>query len=170
MPFDPYAFDRKTLAGRRLLPDTTPLADTLADMPQRARKALCDGLRDAVEGALDAWERTSPGVKREPLPFLVQHVGQPHFNAVDLRWQTLDGWHQLMGLELRLTVQVLEALVAEDRPVYREMLAEQYTRVGQLYCEMKRRANEWVAQAQLAWELRLLRYRASPVVCPLVYE
>ena len=75
-----------------------------------------------------------------------------------------------MGLELRLTVQVLEALVGEDKPIYHQMLAEQYTRVGQLYREMERRAGAWMALAQLTWELKLLRYRASPAVGPLVYE
>ncbi len=169
MLFDPYAFDRKTSARRLLLPGATPEDAALLEVPLEARKVLCPGLCDAVEGALDAWERTPPGVKREPPAFLVQHVGRPQFDEAMLRRQPLENWHQLMGLELRLTVEVLEALIGEDKPIYHEMLAEQYIRVGQLYREMGRRAGEGVAQATLAWELRLLRYRAS-AVAPLVYE
>ncbi|HLV97247.1 MAG TPA: hypothetical protein VKT82_01100, partial [Ktedonobacterales bacterium] len=48
--------------------------------------------------------------------------------------------------------------------------AEQCARVGQLYAEMERRAGGWVAWALLHWELRLLRYRASSVLAPLIYD
>jgi hypothetical protein len=55
-----------------------------------------------------------------------------------------------------------------DEPIYRARLAEQCGRIGQLYSELKRRAGGWVAEARMHWELRLLRYRASPVLAPLI--
>jgi hypothetical protein len=125
---------------------------------------LRQGLLEAAEGALDLWEQTPPGARREPLPFPVRHAGQPYFHPDHLREQTLAGWHRLMGIELRLAVQALEALIQQDEARYRAYLAEQCVRVGQLYDELKRRAGAWVAQALVRGELRLLRYRASPVV------
>jgi hypothetical protein len=53
-------------------------------------------------------------------------------------------------------------------PRFEASLAEECSRVGQLYHEMERRAGAWVAL--LRWELRLLRYRISPVVASLVYQ
>ena len=50
------------------------------------------------------------------------------------------------------------------------MLAEQCARVGQLYSELKRRAGVGVALALLRGELRMLRYRASPVLASLIYD
>jgi hypothetical protein len=75
-----------------------------------------------------------------------------------------------MGIELRLAAQALEALIQADAAVYRTLLAEECGRVGQLYSELARRAGEWVALALMRWELRLLRYRASPVTAGLVYD
>ena len=50
------------------------------------------------------------------------------------------------------------------------MLAEQCARVGQLYSELKRRAGVGVALALLRGELRMLRYRASSALAPLIYD
>jgi hypothetical protein len=72
----------------------------------------------------------------------------------------LSDWHRFTGLELRLAVEALEALLQEDQPIYRQMLAEECERVGQLFSEMQRRANGWIAKALLAWELKLLHYRS----------
>jgi hypothetical protein len=108
-------------------------------------------------------------VQCEPLPFPVRHVGQPYFHPDHLREQTLAGWHRMMGIELRLAAQALEALIQEDEAHYHEYLAEQCVRVGQLYDELKRRAGARVAQALVRGELRLLRYRASPTLAPLIY-
>ena len=170
MVFDPYGYDLNRPSQPALPPADALLVGALLGVPQEARSLLLDGLRNAVEGALDAWERTPPGVRREPPVFTVQHAGQPRFNPADLRHLTLEDWHRVTGLELRLTVEALEALLQDDQPIYREMLAEQCERVCQLFGEMHRRANEWIAQALLKWELKLLRYRASPAVAPLVYN
>ena len=72
------------------------------------------------------------GVQREPPSFPVQHAGKRRFNPDDLRQQTLAGWHRLAGIELRLAAQALEALALMDAPIYREKLAEQCARMGQL--------------------------------------
>lgn len=164
MLFDPYAYDLTTSVGQ------TPLPDPLLEAPADAQAALWQGLLEAVEGALDLWERLPAGHHSAPI-FPVQHAGKLRFPPESLRAQTLAGWHRLVGIELRLAAQALEALLQAGEPaVYRAVLAEQCARVGQLYAELKRRAGAWVALALLRWELRLLRYRASPVVGPLVYD
>ncbi len=167
MFFDPYRYD---LAHLPQSPADPLAARALLAVPQEARAWLWHGLREAVEGTLALWERTAPGVQH-PLPvFTLHHTGQPRFNEADLRRQPLENWHRLLGVELRLAAQTLEALIlTNDAATYAPRLAEQCARVGQLYAEMYRRANEWVATALLKWELKLLRYRASPIVGPLVY-
>lgn len=169
MLFDPYAYDLATSAPGPL-PGAALAAEALLEVPDEARATLWQGLMDAVGGALDLWEQLPSGVQREPPPFPVQHAGKRRFNPDDLRQQTLAGWHRLAGIELRLAAQALEALALMDAPVYREKLAEQCARMGQLYDELKRRAGEWVALALLRWELRLLRYRASPTLASLIYD
>ena len=100
----------------------------------------------------------------------MQHAGRPQFDPAALREQTLAGWHRLMGIELRLAAQALEALVQRDEARYREKLVEQCARVGQLYSELKRRAGVGVALCIARGELRMLRYHASPVLAPLIYD
>jgi hypothetical protein len=170
MVFNPYAYDLAVARRQPPLPDEALVARVLPQMHPDARRILWRGLVAAAEGALTLWEQSPPGMKREPPPFLVQHVGKPYFNEADLRQQTLDGWHCLMGLELRLAAEALDALILVDADEYRPLLAEECVRVGQLYAEMKRRANEWVAQALLAWELHLLRYRGSSTLLALIYR
>ena len=138
-------------------------------MPEEARALLWHGLRETAEGALDLWEQMPPGVQRAPLPLPVQHVGKPRFDPNHLRAQTLAGWHRLLGIELRLAAQALEALLLGDVS-YQAMLAEQCARVGQLYSELKRRAGMSVALAMLRGDLRLLRYRDSSALAGLVYD
>jgi hypothetical protein len=170
MSFDPYAYGLSHLiipppAGR-----PTRAAEPLLAVPEAARRWLWRGLLEAVDGALDLWERTPPG-QRQPSPFSVQHAGAPAFDPAALRQQTLAGWHRLVGIELRLAAQRLEALLVTAEPeVQWALLAEQCARVGQLYAELLRRTQAWVAEALLRWELRLLRYRASPVLAPLIYD
>ncbi len=62
------------------------------------------------------------------------------------------------------------ALIHEDKPTYRDMLGEQCARIGQLYSELKRRAGQDIALAILRGELRLLRYRNSIILSPLIYN
>jgi hypothetical protein len=166
MVFDPYGYDLNHLPPSPL---DALAASALLDVPQEARDMLWHGLRAAVEGTLTLWEQTLPGVQHALPVFSLQHTGQPRFNPDDLRQQSLENWHRLTGVELRIGVYALEALLLAGQPEQHERLAEQCARVGQLYREMERRANEWVAKALLKWELKLLRYRASPTVGPLVY-
>jgi hypothetical protein len=144
----------------------------LLAVPLEVRSLLWRGLREAASGALDVWERT-PGHSGAPPALAVQHAGKPQFQTSMLRAQTLANWHRLMGLELRLAVEALERLtVAAAAHVARAWarLAEQCARVGQLYSELKRRAGAVTAQAIVRWELRLLRYRSSPVLASLIYD
>ena len=164
MLFDPYAYDLTTSANR------PPLPDALLDVPHDARAVLWHGLTQAVAGAVEVWERTPPGHQGAPSPFAVQHTGKRRFSPAALRRQTLAGWHRVVGIELRLAVEALEALALAESAVQRDRLAEQCARVGQLYTEMERRAGAWVALTLVRWELRLLCYRASPVVASLVYN
>jgi hypothetical protein len=171
MSFDPYAYD----LAHPITPPPPPAggqalaAKSLLAVPEAARRWLWRGLLEAVDGALDLWERTPPG-QRQPSPFSVQHAGAPSFDPAALRQQTLSDWHRLVGIELRLAAQLLEALLANAEPEeYWARLAEQCARVGQLYAELLRRTQAWAAEALLRWELRLLRYRASSVLAPLIY-
>ncbi|HEY7358574.1 MAG TPA: hypothetical protein VH590_18965 [Ktedonobacterales bacterium] len=175
MLFDPYAYDLARSA-RPAAPSSGAgaalIEAALLAVPQEARQMLWRGLREAASGALDVWERT-PGHSGAPPVLAVQHAGKPQFQASMLRAQTLANWHRLMGLELRLAVEALERLtVAVAANVARAWarLAEQCARVGQLYSELARRAGEVTAQAIVRWELRLLRYRSSPVLAPLIYN
>jgi hypothetical protein len=169
MLFDPYTYDL-TSAHQPEPSGAALAADALLAVPAGARDVLRQGLTEAVEGALDLWERVPCGHQAAPPPCAVQHAGKRRFAPAALRAQTLSGWHRLTGIELRLAAEALEALALAEDAAQRERLAEQCARVGQLYSEMERRANEWVARALLGWELKLLRYRASPVVSTLVYD
>ncbi len=167
MLFDPYTYDLTISAGQ---PAPALADDPLLEVPSAARAVLWQGLLEAVAGAVDLWERLPCGHQAAPSPFAVQHAGKRRFQPEALREQTLAGWHRLVGIELRLAAEALEALALAESADQRERLAEQCARVGQLYAEMERRAGAWVARALLRWELRLLRYRASPVVSALVYD
>ncbi len=169
MLFDPYTYDLTRQTQPPAQPGTAWAASLLA-VPMEARALLWRGLTDAVAGAIDLWECTPPGHRGAPLSFPVRHAGQRYFQPADLREQTLAGWHRLTGIELRLAAQAREALIQEESADHRDMLAEQCTRVGQLYSELKRRAGPVVALSLLRGELRMLRYRASPVLAPLIYD
>ena len=166
MLFDPYTYDL-TLSSAQ--PPALGV-DALLAVPEAARDVLWKGLTDAVDGALDLWERLPSGHRAALPPFAVQHAGKRCFPPHALRQQTLAGWHRLAGIELRLAAEVLEALALAEDAAQQERLAEQCARVGQLFTEMERRAGRWVARALLEWELRLLRYRASPGVSSLIYD
>ena len=175
MLFDPYTYDLTTSARQPSQPGAGArgaalAADVLLEVPQQARSVLWHGLTSAVSGALDVWERTPSGRQRVLPAFSVQHAGKRRFHPADLRQHSLASWHRLLGIELRLAVEALEALIQRDEAIYRAALAEQCARVGQLYSELARRAGEWVAEALLRWELRLLRCRASPALAPLIYN
>jgi hypothetical protein len=141
-----------------------------AGVPEEAQKTLAQGLFKALQPSLDHLEATPADARREPPGFPFQHLGQPHFKAADLPPQTLEGIHRLLGLELRLGADLLEALFMRvDDVVYQPLLVEQCTRIGQLYAELKRRSWAWFALKTLDWELRLLRYRASSAVADLLF-
>ncbi|HEY7346845.1 MAG TPA: hypothetical protein VH599_00905 [Ktedonobacterales bacterium] len=169
MSFDPYAFDLS--AARQSAPlAALSLADEFVEVPEEAQTALHRGLTAAIEGALDLWERTPSGHHSAPPPFTIQHAGKPRFNPDHLRRQTLEGWHRLIAIELRLAAQALEAVrCAPENGVYQDLLTEQCTRAGQLYAELKRRAGSVFALLIFQWELRLLRYRASSVINDLLF-
>jgi hypothetical protein len=170
MPFDPYAFDLAKAATSSAPRPANNLADDLLAVPDEARGSLCRALMQAIEEALDYAERVPVGHRSPPPVLPVQHAGKPRFNPDDLRQQTLPGWHRLAAIELRLAVLALEALrcVPEDR-AYQDLLAEQCARIGQLYAELKRRVGANFAMHILRWELRLLRYRDSPVINSLLF-
>jgi hypothetical protein len=70
MFFDPYAYDLTTSAGRPTLPGAGAAlaADVLLDVPAEAQDALWQGLTEAVDGALDLWERLPAGGRRTRRP------------------------------------------------------------------------------------------------------
>ncbi|HEU5369008.1 MAG TPA: hypothetical protein VFU69_11110 [Ktedonobacterales bacterium] len=168
MPFDPYAYDLANPAQPSSSPSGRAAAAPRA-LPAEAQYILWQGLRAAATDALDLWDNTPPGSKRQPPAFPVRHAGKPSFHPAALRQQTLAGLHRLLGIEIRLAAQALEALILTgEAAAYRARLAEQCGRVGQLYSELARRAGVGAALAVLRWELGLLRYRASPVLSRLL--
>ncbi len=170
MLFDPYTYDL-TISARQAAPAAAlPSDEALLAAPAAVRDLLWQGLTEAVAGALDVWVFTPAGHQSALPVYAVQHAGKPYFDAAALREVTLPGWHRLVGIELRLAAEALEALALAESATQRERLAEQCARVGQLYAELERRAGAWVARALLRWELRLLRYRASPTLAPLIYN
>jgi hypothetical protein len=169
MLFDPYMYDLTTPANQPAQPEAALATDDLLAVPARLRGWLWQGLTRAVAGTLDLWECLPSGHQAAPPLFAVQHAGKRRFQPEALRALTLAGWHRLVGLELGLAAEALEVLALEASAIQQERLAEQCARVGQLYAEMERRAGEEVALALLRWELRMLRYRASPTLAPLIY-
>ena len=171
MLFDPYAYDLARSARQSPPPGVVLATEALLEVPQEARAVLWQGLTQAVSGALEVWERLPAGHQGEPPPLTIQHAGKRRFQSAALRRQTLAGWHRLLGIELRLAAEALEALiVAADAAAYRATLADQCARVGQLYAELKRRAGACVALSIVRWEVRLLRYRGSAALAPLIYD
>jgi hypothetical protein len=169
MPFDPYAYDLRRSAAAPALPAAGGAAVALPPLSPDALQTLWHGLMHAVEGTLALWERTPAGAKHELPVFSVQHVGQPLFDPAWLRAQSQTTWHRLMGIEARLAAQALEALILEDTREHQEMLAEECARIAQLHQEMTRSAGEEIALPILRFELRMLRYRASPVLALLIF-
>ena len=170
--FDPYAADLARSARQSAPSFDAALAEVaLLEVPQEARQMLWQGLREAVSGSLDLWEQTPAGRRSALASSFVQHAGQPQFQERLLPQQPLANCHRLLGIELRLAVEALERLAlggTSGREWAR--LAEECARVGQVYRELRRRAGKLVALAILRWELRGLRYRASPVLAPLIYQ
>jgi hypothetical protein len=170
MIFDPYAYDLRRSASMPALAAPGGVAGALPPLSSDALQTIWHGLMQAVEGTLALWEQTPTATKHELPVFTVQHAGQPLFDPAWLRQQSQANWHRLMGIEARLAAQALEALILDDTQEHREMLAEECARIGQLHHEMTRRAGEEIALPILRFELRVLRYRASPTLAPLIYS
>ncbi len=99
MPFDPDAFDLSRAAKK---PQPNAETDERPAAPPPAQRSLCRALLRAIEQALDLEERLPPGRQHVPPDFPIQHAGKPRFNPNLLAQQTLQGWHRLVAIELRL--------------------------------------------------------------------
>ena len=174
MLFDPYAYDlaataRQPRAGTRAVSDLLTTT-ALLTVPLEARTLLWQGLLHAVDPAIWVWEQTPPGTRHTLPPRALEHFGQRLNDAVFPR-QPMEPMRRVWRIEITLGADLVEALVlGGSSATYAPLLAACCTRIGQVYSEIKRRGGSLFALLMLRWELKLLGYRGSAVLAPLLFE
>ena len=144
--------------------------DPLAGVPAEARTLLWQGMLRAVEPAVWLWEQTPPGTRHALPPRVLEHCGE-RFNDALLPRQQWGHMRRVWRIEFSVAADTLEALLLDgDETEYAPLLAACCTRIGQIYSEVKRRCGLLFALLILRWELKLLGYRGSLVVAPLLFE
>ena len=145
--------------------------DPLVEVPQEARTLLWRGMVEAVDLVLGFCEQTPPGTRYVLPPRVLEHCGE-RFNEAALARQALASMRQVWRIECWLAADALEALILdrENSAQYAPILAACCTRIGQIYAEIKRRYGTLFALLTLRWEVRMLRYRGSLVIEPLLFE
>ena len=142
----------------------------LAGVPEEARTLLWQGLLRAVEPGVWLWEQTPPGTQRHLPPPALEHFGE-RFNDAALPSQLMEHLRRLWRMQFLLAADLLEALLLEGASeTYAPLFAACCTRIGQIYNEIKRRGGLFFALLVLLWEVKLLTYRDSPVLAPLLFE
>ena len=156
--------------GTDLSSEGTTFFDPLAGVPTEARTLLWQGMLRAVEPVVWLWEQTPAGARHALPPRVLEHWGD-RFNDAILPRQALEHMRRVWRIEFSVAADVLKALLLEGSSAdYAPLLAACCTRIGQIYSEIKRRCGLVFALLTLRWELKLLSYRGSPVVAPLLFE
>ncbi len=147
-----------------------PLSDVLDGLPEEARSGCWRWLRAAVEDIVLYQQSLPEGHTLDPEPAL-RHLGQPPLETGRLAGQPQANLHRLVRLEGWVAVEALEVfmLCPARRAEALALLRAQMSRLGLLYQEWVRRTWVGVAVPLLEWEVRLLRYRASRVLAPLLW-
>jgi hypothetical protein len=147
------------------------IGDPLVGVPEEVRTLLWQGFLKALEPVIWFWERTPAGTKHALPPRVLAHCGERCNEAMVARQQ----WKMLCAvwrIEFWQAADVLEALILNERDsaTYLRLLAACCTRIGQIYRVVERRGGLLFARTMLEWELKLLCYRGSRVVVPLLFE
>ncbi len=145
--------------------------DPLAGVPEEARTLLWQGFVRALDPVIWCWEQTPPGARHALPPRVLEHVGERFNEAMvaQQQWKTLcNVWR----IEFWQAADVLETWMLDGKAKtdYLPLLAACCTRIGQIYREIKRRGGLTFARSMLEWELKMLCYRGSLVVAPLLFE
>ena len=144
------------------------LRDPLEGVPAEARTLLCQGFIRALDPVVWVWEQTPAGA-RHPLPPRVLDRFGERFNDAALPRQSMEHMRRVWRIEITLAADLLEAQILDGaNDAYTPLLTACCTRIGQIYNEIKRRCGLLFALLTLRWELRLLGYRGSPAVAPLL--
>lgn len=143
----------------------------LAGVPEEARALLWQGMLHAVDQVIGLCEQTPPGTRHVLPPRVLEHCGE-RFNEALLSQQPLDTMRQVWRIEHSLAADALEALILDKdhSAEYAPIFIACCTRIGQIYSEIKRRFGMLFALLTLRWETRVLLYRGSLVIEPLLFE
>ncbi|HEU5200809.1 MAG TPA: hypothetical protein VFU32_14315 [Ktedonobacterales bacterium] len=159
-----------SVSGDSLSSGGAAFGDPLAGVPVEARTLLWQGMLKAVEPVVWLCEQTPPGTSHALPPRVLEHCGE-RFNDALLPRQRWEHMRRVWRIEFSITADVLEALLLDgDEAEYAPLLAACCTRIGQIYNEIKRRCGVLFALLLLRWEVKLLGYRGSLVVAPLLFE
>jgi hypothetical protein len=160
-----------SVPGISLSSEQAAFGDLLGGVPEEARTLLWQGFLQALDPVVRFWEQTPAGTRHALPPPVLAHCGE-RFNDAVLPRQHLETMRRVWRIECALAADVLEALILDEgsRAEYLPLLTTCCTRIGQIYSEIKRRCGLLFALLTLRWELRLLCYRGSLVVAPLLFE
>ncbi len=160
-----------SVPGRDLSLEGAAFYDPLAGVPEEARTLLWQGFVRALEPVIWFWERTPAGTKHALPPRVLEHCGERFNEAMVARqqWKTLC---KVWRIEFWQAADVLEALILNERDsaTSLRLLTACCTRIGQIYRVVEQRGGALFARTMLEWELKLLRYRGSLAVAPLLFE
>jgi hypothetical protein len=156
--------------GASLSSEQAAFGDLLGGVPEEARTLLWQGFLQALDPVVSFWEQTPAGTRHALPPPVLEHWGE-RFDEAVLSRQALETMRRVWRIECALAADVLEALILEGNSAkYLPLLTACCTRIGQIYSEIKRRCGLLFAILTLRWELKLLGYRGSLVVAPLLFE
>ncbi len=146
-------------------------SDPLAEVPAEARRFLWQGMLRAVDQVLGFCEQTPPGARHLLPPRVLTHCG-PRFNPAMLTRLEKDAMRRVYRIEHSLAADALEAWILDpdNGAEYARLFMAHCTRIGQIYSEIKRRWGMSFALSTLHLELKMLRYRGSLVIEPLLFE
>ena len=139
----------------------------LTALPLALQEWFWKHLARAAEGALDHWAATPPGSSAPPEPAL-RPLGHARPNSGSASLLSQETLRRKQQIEVRLTVEALEAFALAPGEALLARLTEHCTRLGICYAEIARRVDGFSAWLFLRWDLRLLRYRSSSAVAGLV--
>jgi hypothetical protein len=145
--------------------------DSLAGVPEELQTLLWEEFWQAVEPVSDFAAQTPPGTRHALPPRSLTHCGE-RFQTAHLGGQQWTGLCRLWRVQFWLAADALEALILDHYQGFEYALIFNAccTRIGQIYHEAERRGGTWFAMFMLYWEGRMLRYRGSLAVEPLLFE
>ena len=144
-----------------------PGGDLLDPLPFAARRLCWSRLLRASERSLTVWKASQEGRswRPDPLPTLPPPVSEPVRPGAPPRL------HRQVKREALVLLAALDVFLwcPAERAAALVRVREQIVRLAQLYALFEPQTWEGVAFQLFDWELRLLVYRDSAVLAPLVW-